>query len=104
MIAGAALIRAWRGHMQCQIYKDRIGDPPIEAKDLMRGRLRARPMHREWMDHVKQQCDQAGTAFFFKQWGTWSADGEKRSKKINGRRYRGRVWDAMPQGVAGSLI
>jgi len=70
----------------------------------MRGRLRARPMHREWMDHVKQQCDQAGTAFFFKQWGTWSADGEKRSKKINGRRYRGRVWDAMPQGVAGSLI
>ena len=66
--------------------------------------VKARPMRQNWVDHVKQQCDQAGTAFFFKQWGTWSADGEKRSKKTNGRRYRGRVWDAMPQGVAGSLI
>lgn len=56
----------------------------------------ARPMKREWVDDVKRQCDDAGVAFFFKQWGTWSADGRKRSKKENGRRYRGRVWDAMP--------
>ena len=66
--------------------------------------VKARPMRREWVDHVKQQCDQAGTAFFFKQWGAWGVDGEKRSKKANGRRYRGRVWDAMPQAVAGALI
>ena len=66
--------------------------------------VKARPMRREWVDHVKQQCDQVGTAFFFKQWGAWGADGEKRSKKANGRRYRGRVWDAMPQRVAGALI
>lgn len=57
---------------------------------------RARPMRPEWVDGIKCQCDQAGTAFFFKQWGTWGADGEKRSKKANGRKYRGRVWDAMP--------
>lgn len=57
---------------------------------------RARPMRPEWVDGIKRQCDQAGTAFFFKQWGTWGADGEKRSKKANGRKYRGRVWDAMP--------
>ena len=57
---------------------------------------KARPMRREWVDSIKRQCDDAGVAFFFKQWGTWSADGQKRSKKANGRRYRGRVWDAMP--------
>ncbi len=57
---------------------------------------KARPMKREWVDDIKRQCDDAGVAFFFKQWGTWSADGRKRSKKENGRRYQGRVWDAMP--------
>jgi len=57
---------------------------------------KARPMKREWVDDIKRQCDQAGVAFFFKQWGTWGADGEKRSKKANGRRYLGRIWDAMP--------
>lgn len=57
---------------------------------------KARPMKREWVDDIKQQCDQAGVAFFFKQWGTWGVDGQKRSKKANGRRYHGRVWDAMP--------
>lgn len=53
-------------------------------------------MKREWVDSIKQQCDHAGVAFFFKQWGTWGADGQKRSKKENGRRYRGKIWDAMP--------
>lgn len=57
---------------------------------------KARPMRREWVDSIKQQCDNAGVAFFFKQWGTWGADGQRRSKKANGRSYRGRVWDAMP--------
>ena len=49
------------------------------------------------LDGIKRQCDAADVAFFFKQWGTWSADGEKRSKAANGREYRGQVWDAMPQ-------
>ena len=57
---------------------------------------KARPMQREWVDSIKQQCDQADVTFFFKQWGAWGADGQKRSKKANGRKYRGRVWDAMP--------
>ncbi len=57
---------------------------------------KARPMKREWVDSIKRQCDDAGVAFFFKQWGTWGADGQKRSKRANGRKYRGRVWDAMP--------
>jgi len=57
---------------------------------------KARPMKREWVDNIKRQCDDAGVAFFFKQWGTWGADGQKRSKRANGRKYRGRIWDAMP--------
>lgn len=57
---------------------------------------KARPMQREWVDSIKRQCDQADVAFFFKQWGTWGADGQKRSKSANGRQYRGKVWDAMP--------
>lgn len=57
---------------------------------------KARPMKPEWVDGIKRQCDQADVAFFFKQWGTWGADGQKRSKGANGRRYRGREWDNMP--------
>ncbi len=57
---------------------------------------KARPMRGEWVDNVKRQCDDAGVAFFFKQWGAWGVDGQKRSKKENGRTYAGQVWDAMP--------
>ncbi len=57
---------------------------------------KARPMRPEWVDGIKRQCDAADVAFFFKQWGAWGADGQKRSKSANGRRYRGRVWDEMP--------
>ncbi len=60
---------------------------------------RARPMKPAWVDGIKRQCDVARVAFFFKQWGAWGADGEKRSKTANGRKFRGRVWDAMPQSA-----
>ena len=57
---------------------------------------KARPMRPEWVENVKHQCDEADVAFFFKQWGTWGADGQKRSKHANGRRLHGQVWDRMP--------
>jgi protein gp37 len=56
----------------------------------------ARPIKEEWIDEIYGQCLTAGTAFFFKQWGTWGKDNKKRSKKANGREYRGRTWDEMP--------
>lgn len=56
----------------------------------------ARPIKEEWIDEIHSQCLKAGTAFFFKQWGTWGKDNKKRSKKANGREYRGRTWDEMP--------
>jgi protein gp37 len=57
---------------------------------------RARPMRAEWADNVRRQCLEADVAFFFKQWGAWGADGQKRSKKANGRSLNGQSWDAMP--------
>lgn len=31
----------------------------------------ARPMHPEWASSLRDQCQAAGTPFFFKQWGEW---------------------------------
>lgn len=56
----------------------------------------ARPMREEWVENVKRQADETGVAFFFKQWGGWGADGVRRHKKANGRRFKGRTWDAWP--------
>ena len=60
----------------------------------------ARPIREEWIDEIYGQCLSADTAFFFKQWGTWGADNKKRSKKANGRHYRGQTWDEMPSVIA----
>lgn len=57
---------------------------------------KARPMQQAWVEDIRIQCEESGTAFFFKQWGGWGADGKKRAKKFNGRELNGRTWDAMP--------
>lgn len=56
----------------------------------------ARAIKEEWIDEIHDQCSVYDTAFFFKQWGAWGKDNKKRSKKANGREYRGRTWDEMP--------
>lgn len=60
----------------------------------------ARPVREEWIDEIHDLCEASGTAFFFKQWGAWGKDNKRRSKKANGREYRGRVWDEMPRAVS----
>jgi protein gp37 len=57
---------------------------------------KARPMRAKWVSAIQAQCQDAGAAFFFKQWGSWGADGVKRHKKTNGRSFNGRVWDDGP--------
>lgn len=57
----------------------------------------ARPIKESWIDEIHEQCARQGTAFFFKQWGTWGKDNKRRSKKANGREYRGKIWDEMPE-------
>ena len=60
---------------------------------------KARPMKPEWVESIVGQCTAAGTAFFFKQWGAWGADGVKRSKHANGREFQGKTWDGVPTGA-----
>lgn len=61
---------------------------------------KARPIKEEWIDEIHEQCIEHGAAFFFKQWGTWGKDNKKRSKKANGREYKGQIWNEMPNRVA----
>ena len=56
----------------------------------------ARPMHPDWVRDIRDRCQAARIPFFFKQWGTWGKDNKRRSKKANGREYRGATWDEMP--------
>lgn len=60
----------------------------------------ARPMKQEWAISIRDQCELAGVAFFFKQWGGWGADGVRRNKKANGRELGGKVWNAYPVEVS----
>jgi len=57
---------------------------------------KARPMLPEWAENVRRQAEHAGAAYFFKQWGTWGADGVKRAKHANGRELNGRIYDGYP--------
>ena len=50
----------------------------------------ARPINKEWVIEVKNQCARAGVAFFFKQWGGVN-------KKRTGRLLDGQTWDALPR-------
>ncbi|KKN32686.1 hypothetical protein LCGC14_0811470 [marine sediment metagenome] len=78
----------------------------------------ARPMHPDWPRSVRDQCQEAGIAFFFKQWGAWGPNqsfdhglGRKNEKehyfdsrnrvyrvgkKSAGRILDGRTWDELP--------
>jgi len=57
---------------------------------------KARPMKEEWAINIKDQCQRANVSFFFKQWGGWGADGKKRSKKENGKKLEGKIFNEMP--------
>jgi protein gp37 len=54
---------------------------------------KARPMKEEWATSIRDQCLDAGVAFFFKQWGGTN-------KKRSGRTLEGRIWDEMPRAAA----
>ncbi|WP_309225200.1 phage Gp37/Gp68 family protein [Salinispora sp. H7-4] len=50
----------------------------------------ARPMDPTWVRDLRDRCQEAGVAFFFKQWGG-------RTPKANGRHLDGRTWDQYPR-------
>ncbi len=86
----------------------------------------ARPMHPQWVRSLRDQCDTAGVAFFFKQWGEYRPGGDaarsavwvdvhgqvgsfanhtdqvamvRVGKHAAGRDLDGRTWDELPEGV-----
>jgi hypothetical protein len=52
----------------------------------------ARPMREDWVRGLRDACAASGTAFFFKQWGTWAA-------REVGLRGKGGKDDALLDGV-----
>jgi protein gp37 len=81
----------------------------------------ARPMHPDWARSLRDQCQAADVAFFFKQWGAWAPTGvrglgdnerercvgdpdelgareviRRIGKKAAGRELDGRTWDEFP--------
>jgi len=57
---------------------------------------RARLIKPEWVNNIYLQCKKQNIPFFFKQWGTWGADGVKRNKKANGRLFKNKEWLEYP--------
>jgi protein gp37 len=49
-----------------------------------------RPMELEWVQSIRDQCQDAEVAFFFKQWGG-------RTPKAAGRVLDDQIWDEMPK-------
>jgi len=72
----------------------------------------ARPMHPDWARSLRDQCQAAGVAFHFKQWGEWAPDlsqpistttpgqfayqVKRVGKKAAGRLLDGREWNEVP--------
>ena len=50
----------------------------------------ARPIEKEWVLSIHEQCQAARVPFFFKQWGG-------KRKSLNGRNLEGRTYDEYPQ-------
>ncbi|WP_029421758.1 DUF5131 family protein [Alicyclobacillus macrosporangiidus] len=68
----------------------------------------ARPMHPDWVESLRDQCQAVGVPFFFKQWGEFvpvdwvraSSSGfpmRRVGKKAAGRMLDGRTWDEYPE-------
>jgi protein gp37 len=54
---------------------------------------KARPMQKEWVEDLQQQCVVNDVPFFFKQWGG-------KNKKKAGRLLNGKTYDEMPKVAA----
>jgi protein gp37 len=57
----------------------------------------ARPMKKEWVVSLRDQCRRASVPFFFKQWG-----GVR--KKIAGRKLDGKTYDEFPERVSHPVL
>ena len=81
----------------------------------------ARPMQPDWARSLRDQCEDPGVPFFFKQWGEWlpagqdgarigddqilncSDDAERVGKKKAGRLLDGREWNEFPTAAEAAV-
>ena len=87
--------------LSCEPLIGPIPSLPLEGIDwvIVGGESgpKARPMHPDWVRSIRDQCQEAGVPFFFKQWG--GVD-----KKAAGRVLDGRTWDEMPRVPQGEAV
>lgn len=80
--------------LSCEPLIGPIGEMNLEEIDWVivggESGLKARPMKKEWVVDIKDQCIGKGVSFFFKQWGG-------KNKKKAGRTLEGKIWDEMPE-------
>lgn len=57
-----------------------------------------------WFYDLRDRCRAAGVPFFFKQWGTYNANGARQSKKANGHLLGGREIFEMPASAYDQLV
>ncbi len=58
---------------------------------------KARPMNKDWVMDIKNQCQREKIPFFFKQWGGIN-------KKKAGRKLEGRIWDETPSLITNTQL
>lgn len=61
------------------------------------------PMEEAWVLEIQAACERSGTAFFFKQWGRYDAEGRDVGKKKAGRLLDGQTWDEQPAWYEGFM-
>lgn len=87
--------------LSCEPLLEDLGELNLEKIDWVivggESGTKARPMQEEWVLAIKSQTEKQGSAFFFKQWGTWGSDGVKRNKHENGKLIDGKIHQAMPR-------
>ncbi len=86
--------------LSCEPLLEDLGTPDLSGIHWViaggESGAKARPMNKQWVISLRDECKKQKVAFFFKQWGMWGADGKKRAKKANGRLLNGKIWDEYP--------
>jgi protein gp37 len=59
-----------------------------------------RQLKKEWVIDARDQCDAAGTAFFFKQWGDFNEVGVKEREPSGPAKLDGIIYEAYPSSAA----
>jgi protein gp37 len=97
-IAGLQMVPAAVRFLSVEPLLGAIPNLPLEGIDwvIVGGESGGgrRPMAAAWARDIRDQCGDAGVAFFFKQWGG-------RTPKAGGRLLDGRTWDETPGSLVG---